>query len=45
MGIIEDQSKWFFKKTLFLWLPIAAIVLLIQKWREERRKKAEESEE
>jgi len=41
MGVIEDNSKWFFKRTLFLWLPIAAIILLIKKWREERNKKEE----
>lgn len=42
MGVIENNSKWFFKRTIFLWLPFAAIILLIQKWREERKKKAEE---
>lgn len=42
MGVIEDQSKWFFKRTIFLWLPIAAIVMLVKKWLEERRKKEEE---
>jgi len=44
MGIIEDQSKWFFKKTIFLWLPIAVIIMLVKKFREERKKKEEDEE-
>lgn len=44
MGAIEDKSKWLFAKTLFLWLPISVIILIIQKWREERKKKAESEE-
>ena len=42
---IEKQLDWFFKKILFLWLPIAAIVILVNKWRAERAKKVEEVEE
>lgn len=36
MGAIEDSSKWFFKKTLFLWLPFAAIIIIIKKMLEKK---------
>jgi hypothetical protein len=39
MGVIEDNSKWFFKRLVFLWVPFAAIFILIKKMREERNKK------
>ncbi|MFH1048719.1 MAG: hypothetical protein V1732_03580 [Patescibacteria group bacterium] len=42
MGFIEDNSKWFFKRTVFLWLPFAAIILLIRKWSEKKDKNEEE---
>ena len=42
MGIIEDNSKWFFKRTIFLWVPIAAIIMLIKKMIAARNKKEED---
>jgi len=35
---INKQLDWFFKKILFIWLPVAVIVIIIKEWVGKRKK-------
>ncbi len=35
---INKQLDWFFKKILFIWLPVAVVIIIIKEWIEKRKK-------